>query len=125
MDTNSAAEGRPVEGRRPRRVRPYTLTGGRVRAAAELPLEAMVVTADAGWQGAGPEHQVILAACTEPRSVVEISTRLGTPLGVTRVLVADLLVAGAVSVHRPDQSEVPAHRDLSLLKDVLHGIESL
>ena len=75
-----------------------------------------------------PEQQAILDHSREPRSVVELAALLHVPLGVARVLIADLVAAGAVQVHHhtaADASAPPPHRDTSLLKDVLHGIERL
>ena len=37
--------------------------------------------------------------CQAPQSIAEIATAIGTPLGVARVLVADLIAASVVTVH--------------------------
>lgn len=121
MTPTNGSEDRRVS----RRVRPYALTGGRTRAASDLPLETLIVTrAGVVARGHTPEHTVILQSCTRPVSLVEIAGELSVPAGVARVLVGDLIDAGAVEVHRPDTAR-PAHRDLEILAEVLNGIESL
>ena len=56
-------------------------------------------------------------------SVAELSARLGTPVGVARVLVGDLVVARMVQVRQTeDQAE---HRDVRLLERLLEGIRAI
>ncbi len=73
-------------------VRPYAMTGGRTRPRYQLAIEALVsTTADpARLQGQLPEHQRICRLCIEIKSVAEVSALLSIPLGVARILVADL-----------------------------------
>ncbi|WP_394297619.1 DUF742 domain-containing protein [Streptomyces lavendulae] len=80
-------------------VRPYAMTGGRTRPRYQLAIEALVsTTADpARLQGQLPEHQRICRLCQEIKSVAEISALLSIPLGVARILVADLAEAGLVA----------------------------
>ncbi|WP_078867843.1 DUF742 domain-containing protein [Streptomyces sp. NRRL B-1322] len=84
-------------------VRPYAMTGGRTRPRYQLAIEALVsTTADpARLQGQLPEHQRICRLCQEIKSVAEISALLSIPLGVARILVADLAEAGLVAIHQP------------------------
>lgn len=103
-------------------VRPYVLTGGRTRADLELAVEALV-TSVAGPPRAEPvEHTRIRALCTHPRSVAEIASLTGVPLGVARVLLGDMLAAGAVSVHRTVDAGGPDH---ALMERVLAGLRRL
>jgi hypothetical protein len=37
-----------------------------------------------------PEQRQIVELCRQPRSVAEVAAKLATPLGVVRVLIADL-----------------------------------
>ena len=79
--------------------RPYVLTGGRTRSAADLPLEALVVTERAAMPaGATPELLAIVDLCREPYSIIEIAARLRLHIGVVRVLVGDLTGEGILSV---------------------------
>ena len=105
-------------------VRPYALTGGRTRSQHAYPMEALVVTTFAGIgyeAGRSPETQTICELCTYSRSVAEVAAHLRVPLGVTRVLLGDLVDAGLVQVHAP-ASEAP---DTELLERVLSGLRKL
>ena len=113
-----------------RLVRPYTLTGGRTRPSqadhADLELEALVSTTSLG-ESAGlslnAEQQSIAMLCRDVLSVAEVSARLDIPLGVARVLVADMADEGLVIVHRPAS---PGDRpDLALLERVLYGLRTI
>ncbi|MCM2393294.1 DUF742 domain-containing protein [Streptomyces albipurpureus] len=109
-------------------VRPYAMTGGRTRPRYQLALEALVsTTADpARLQGQLPEHQRICRLCFEIKSVAEISALLHIPLGVARILVADLAEAGMVAIHQPGGDEaVGGQPDVTLLERVLSGLRKL
>ncbi|MFC5668470.1 DUF742 domain-containing protein, partial [Kitasatospora misakiensis] len=83
-------------------IRPFAMTGGRTRPRYELALEALV-SADVDPQRLAtllPEHQRICTLCTEVKSVAEVSALLSLPLGVARILVADLAEAGLVAIHQ-------------------------
>ncbi len=73
-------------------VRPYAMTGGRTRPRYQLAIEALVHTTAQPhqMQSESPEHQRICNLCLEIKSVAEISALLTIPLGVARILVADL-----------------------------------
>jgi Protein of unknown function (DUF742) len=107
-------------------VRPYAITRGRTRpAGADLELEALVFADPSALAGSdlGEERRAIVLLCTEVLSVAEISAHLAIPVGVTRVLVADMVADGLVHLHRP---EVPGDRpDLALLERVLEGLRSI
>ena len=111
-------------------VRPYALTGGRTEPATGeiLDLIAVVVAARSGLRtddsaGLGPEHRKILALCGQPATVADIASDTALPLGVVRVLLADLLVRGRLTVMRqPHAGERPS---ADLLEEVLHGLRAL
>jgi hypothetical protein len=111
----------------PALVRPYALTGGRTRSSgADLALEAFVVSTTAG-KGAvadlAHESRAIVELCATPATVIDVAATLRLPLGVARVLVADLAGAGHVAVHHhAHESQRP---DVALLERVLDGIRSL
>ncbi|MFE9253527.1 DUF742 domain-containing protein, partial [Streptomyces sp. NPDC007088] len=88
-------------------VRPYAMTGGRTRPRYQLAIEALVSTTaqPSQMQGQLPEHQRICNLCREIKSVAEISALLSIPLGVARILVADLAEAGLVAIHQPGGDE--------------------
>ena len=115
--------GPPPEPSRYTIVRPYVLTGGRTRGHVDFAVEALVTTVPRpGRPGEPVEHTRIRELCRSPRSVAEVSALLRVPLGVARVLLADLLAAGAVSVHRTADAGGP---DLVLMERVLAGLRRL
>jgi hypothetical protein len=111
----------------PHIVRPYTRTGGRTRTSIDLPLEALVVTTPLGRQSetfAQPETREIALLCHDVRSVAEVAALIGVPLGVARVLIADLAETGVVTVHNGAPSG-DGEPDLALLERVLSGLRRL
>ncbi|MBY8889468.1 DUF742 domain-containing protein [Streptomyces sp. PTM05] len=109
-------------------VRPYAMTGGRTRPRYQLAIEALVsTTADPErLRGQLPEHQRICHLCREVKSVAEVSALLSIPLGVARILVADLAEAGLVAIHQPGGDEAAGGQpDVTLLERVLSGLRKL
>ncbi|WP_256639359.1 DUF742 domain-containing protein [Streptomyces murinus] len=109
-------------------VRPYAMTGGRTRPRYQLAIEALVHTTAAPHQMQGqlPEHQRICNLCREIKSVAEVSALLTIPLGVARILVADLAEAGLVAIHQPGGDEnAGGQPDVTLLERVLSGLRKL
>ncbi|WP_237506866.1 DUF742 domain-containing protein, partial [Streptomyces sp. SID8380] len=109
-------------------VRPYAMTGGRTRPRYQLAIEALVSTTaqPSQMQGQLPEHQRICNLCREIKSVAEISALLSIPLGVARILVADLAEAGLVAIHQPGGDEnAGGQPDVTLLERVLSGLRKL
>jgi hypothetical protein len=107
-------------------VRPYAVTGGRTEARYRLQIEAMVAAAHyeaPDLLALSPECQAILEYCRDWRSVAEISAELQMPLGVARVLIADMSAEGLVRVHQLDHAQ--GRPDLHLLERVLSGLHKL
>lgn len=108
-------------------VRPYARTGGRTRTKLNLPLEALIMTTVLGREGeryGQPEHRDIAVLCEDVRSVAEVAALISVPLGVARVLIADMTELGLVTVH----GQAPAENgepDLALLERVLSGLRQL
>ncbi|MGV9271611.1 DUF742 domain-containing protein [Kitasatospora sp. NPDC003701] len=109
-------------------IRPFAMTGGRTRPRYELALEALV-SANVDPQRLAtllPEHQRICTLCTEVKSVAEVSALLSLPLGVARILVADLAEAGLVAIHQPASGGESGNQpDVTLLERVLSGLRKL
>jgi hypothetical protein len=109
---------------RGRLLRPYALTRGRARAThgEELEIEALVSTTVIGetMHMPAPEPHSIAMLCREPLSVAEIAAHMQLPLGVVRVLVADMAHQGMVEIHRP--SPASAWPNVTLLERVLDGL---
>jgi hypothetical protein len=120
-DTPAPAANNPL-------VRPYAMTGGRTRPRYQLAIEALVHTTAQPHQLQGqlPEHQRICTLCREIKSVAEVSALLSIPLGVARILVADLAEAGLVAIHQPGGEEnAGGQPDVTLLERVLSGLRKL
>jgi hypothetical protein len=107
-------------------VRPYAVTGGRTKPRYQLEIEAMVAAAHYEARDLSvlsPECQAILGFCRDWRSVAEISAVLRMPLGVARILIADMAVEGLVRIHQLDHAQ--GRPDLNLLERVLSGLRKL
>jgi len=107
-------------------VRPYAVTGGRTKPRYQLQIEAMVAASHYEARDLSvlsPECQAILGFCRDWRSVAEISAVLRMPLGVARVLIADMAMEGLVRVHQIDHAE--GRPDVNLLERVLSGLRKL
>jgi hypothetical protein len=85
-----------------------------VSSVAYLPRDVTTLT---------PEYRSIIALCREWRSVAEVSALLRLPLGVTRVLIADMAYEGLLRLHQSNTAEGPT--DLRLLERVLIGLRKL
>ena len=82
------------------RVRPYLVTGGRTTPIRDgLRLETIVSAMPAALHAPLKfERSRVVELCQTPRSVAEIAVGLAVPLGVARVLIADLATAGYVTI---------------------------
>jgi DNA-binding transcriptional ArsR family regulator len=109
-------------------VRPYALTQGRTRAAgAAFDLVATVTAtrarlADPG--DLGPEHFSVLRLAQVPMTVVDIASDVDLPLGIVRILLADLREVGLVTIQAP-VSVRASQVDRNTLREVLHGLRGL
>jgi hypothetical protein len=114
-------------------VRPYAVTRGRTRPRLEIAIEALVETTVRGRSanpnkgGHGREHQYIAALCDgRLQSLAEIAARMQLPLGVARVLIADMAADGLVAVYEPTSLEdAPDAVGTELLERVLSGLRRL
>jgi hypothetical protein len=107
-------------------VRPYALTGGRTRPSVELAIEALVSTTYSGTLAESrlpSERAAIIRLCVDTRSVAEVAAHLKVPLGVARVLVADMADAALVRIYEPQSLDEAAH--VALLERVLSGLRRL
>lgn len=112
----------------PSLVRPYALVRGRTRrgSAAPLPVETVIVAKPADdAAGLQLEPAAIVRLCRSPNSLAEVSARLSLPVGVVRVLVADLVADGHVDVNLPLDPRPDGTVDRVLLERVLAGLEAL
>jgi hypothetical protein len=100
------------------------LTSGRVDGGTDIGLETQVTARPGGRVGnLAPELQAIVAMCTEPISVAEISAQLRLHLGVTKILVSDLHLSGHLDVHVLDLAASPISPETILR--VMHGLRAI
>ncbi|UGY93614.1 DUF742 domain-containing protein [Streptomyces gobiensis] len=138
MTPHSPLPIRLPEERKPARVRPYSLTGGRTRFGHVLLVETFVAAIEAPeerrelppFDGTGlrdrvmPEMRAIVELCRRMRSVAEIAALLRMPLGVVRVLLSDLADQGRIRVYGTGR-ETTGRPDRALLERVLGGLRRL
>ncbi|MFF5263702.1 DUF742 domain-containing protein [Actinomadura viridis] len=125
--------GDPARGRGPAEesdtsslVRPYAVTGGRTRPRYDLALEALVTAAPYPPRDVAqltPEYRAIMDLCRSVRSVAEVSALLRIPIGVARVLIADMALEGLLRLHQTRPAGVQP--DIRLLERVLSGLRNL
>jgi hypothetical protein len=115
-----------------RTVRPYAVTGGRVKSRSDLPLEALIELMPGAVASTGlpPERKAILHhAAAGFISIAELSALLHLPIGVIRILVSDLADQQFIRVHSSQPVEVHTGESpalsLSVLESVLNGISAL
>lgn len=107
-------------------VRPYQVTRGRTKPRYQLEIEAMVASTPYQTRDLSqlsPECRAILELCREWQSVAEISAVLRMPLGVARILVADMAAEGLVRIQQLNHSQ--GGPDVKLLERVLSGLRKL
>ena len=114
-------------------VRPYAVTRGRTRPKLDIAIEALIETTVRGrtnggrGSAQGQEQQYIATLCDgRLQSLAEIAARMQLPLGVARVLIADMASDGLVAVYEPtpldDETDAVG---TELLERVLSGLRRL
>ncbi|MBO0802887.1 MAG: DUF742 domain-containing protein [Nocardiopsaceae bacterium] len=111
-------------------VRPYAVTRGRTEPEVGVVLDLIDVVVATG-EGAHdddpargtPEHRTILALCESQLTVADLASRTGLPVGVVRVLLADLIEQGAVTVVRQRPAGHRPGNDV--LQEILNGLRAL
>ena len=90
------------------------VTGGGTRPVRDgLRLETLVSAMPAALHAPLQvrKEPAIVELCQTPRSVAEIAVSLAVPLGVARVLIADLATAGFVTIQDPPSHHVRHDRE--------------
>jgi len=107
-------------------VRAFAMTKGRAHAAVHLAFETMLQCTAAGLSSRMAmrfERAEILQRCTEsPLSVAELSAALHVPIGVVRVVAADLLAEGLLQAFHPSETVAD---DVFLLTRLIAGVRAL
>jgi hypothetical protein len=108
-------------------VRPYALTRGRTRHAGESFDLVATVMSTAGPipdpTALGPEHVSVLQLARAPTTVADIASDVDLPLGVVRILLADLRELGLVAIRSP--VAMAERVDKHTLREVLNGLRGL
>ena len=110
-------------------VRPYAVTGGRTEPADGEVLDLIAVVVATGLPAApaaerpSPEHRRILALCGQQITVADLAADTALPVGVVRVLIADLTMQGAVAVVR--QRPTDQRSEKNVLQEILDGLRAL
>lgn len=112
-------------------VRPYAVTGGRTEPADGEVLDLLAVVVASGNDAERdrdplcrtPEHRTLTGLCQRPVTVVDIAAEMALPVGVVRVLLADLIIDGTVKVVRKRPQSQQVGNDV--LKEILNGLRAL
>ena len=118
----------PTQSQGPRLVRPYFLTAGRTQASVDLPIEATLVLQPSAREKTWPAGDMpsrIIELCSAPQSVAEISAKLGVPLGVARVLIGDLVLAGHLRTQTTISETSSSDERRDLIERTLSGLRAL
>ena len=107
-------------------VRAYAMTGGRSQASGVLEFETMLQSTGSGREALTAmkfERAQILRLCeSDPQSVAELSALLRVPIGVVRVVAADLVSEGMLESFQPSAS---VSDDVLLITRLIAGVRSL
>jgi len=109
---------------RPRLIRSYTLTAGRTATSVDLALEATLrLQAGAEAPVLSFSAAQVLEVC-DRRSVAEVSALTKMPIGVTRVLLGDLIVQGLVRIQATITDKSSTDERLELIERTLRGLRN-
>ena len=110
-------------------VRPYAVTGGRTEPADGEVLTLMTVLVATGRPlptddpaRLAPEHHRLLGLCGRQMTLADLAADTALPIGVVRVLVADLTELGAVTVVPPRSTD---QQTGNVLQEILNGLRAL
>ena len=105
----------------------YAITGGRTRPRHSMRLVTLLELADpAHADGMAPEALQAVEVCrTQQCSVAvgEIAARIGLPVQATKIVLSDLIDAGALVMARPGP-DTSASDQLQLLEALRSGLET-
>lgn len=107
------------------RVRPFTLTAGRTRPRVELPVEATLRRLGSATAGPLEAHLTRILDVCDRRSVAEVAALVAMPIGVVRVLLADLVELGQVRVQTTIQADSSYDERRELIERTLRGLRTL
>ena len=112
------------EAYRPRLIRSYTITAGRTATTVDLAMEATLrLQAGAEAPVLSPSAAQVLEVC-DRRSVAEVSALTKMPIGVTRVLLGDLIEQGLVRIQATINDSTSTDERLELIERTLRGLRN-
>ena len=110
-------------------VRPYAVTGGRTEPAdgGMLTLLTVLVATSRPLPTddparLAPEHYRLLGLCDRQKTLADLAADTALPLGVVRVLVADLIELGAITVVAQRSTDKQTG---NVLQEILNGLRAL
>jgi hypothetical protein len=110
-------------------VRPYAVTGGRTEPADGEVLTLLTVLVATGRPlptddaaRLAPEHHRLLGMCGRQMTLADLAADTALPLGVVRVLVADLTELGAITVVAQRSTDKQTG---NVLQEILNGLRAL
>lgn len=117
-DGEADAEPEPI-------VRPFIVTGGRTRPTDDrLRVETLVTALPSALSAPlSFERRHIVEICQRPLSIAEIANSLATPIGVVRVIIADLVAERYVTVEQP--MNLRDATSVQLLERIRDGVRAL
>jgi hypothetical protein len=112
-------------------VRPYAVTGGRTTGPGDgEPLTLLTVLVATGRPlptddpaRLAPEHHRLLSLCGQQVTLADLAADTALPLGVVRVLVADLTELEAITVVGQRSADQRTGNDV--LQEILNGLRAL
>lgn len=129
LDRKRPLEGHPMEvdhSAAAHGVRAYAMTGGRAHANGVLEFETMLQGTAGGREALTAlkfERAEILRLCqTDPLSVAELAAQMRVPIGVVRVVAADLVSEGMLESFQPSANVAD---DVLLITRLIAGVRSL
>ena len=105
-------------------VRPHVVTGGRAYPTRNIfDLVTLVMATKARTVGLSPEKRRVMELCQGGAlSVAEVAGHLGLAVGITKVLLSDLVDSGHITTRAPvPETSAPEDR---LLREVLDGLRA-
>ena len=97
-----------VESAEQKAIRPFLMTGGRTAADPSLRLETQLLATGNDHLGHRYEAKALLDLAATPVSVAEAAAHLSLPIGVIRVLAADLAESGDLLARQPSATTDPS-----------------
>jgi uncharacterized protein DUF742 len=110
-------------------VRPYAVTGGRTEPGDGDTLTLLTMLVATGQPlpddpaRLAPEHHRLLSLCSAQVTLADLAADTALPLGVVRVLVADLTQLGAITVVGQRSADQKTGNDV--LQEILNGLRAL